>query len=209
MRLFNSNEQPMERTKALFTLGKTQLAQMNRHIYKLLPDTSDEIRLLAFNILDEEEGVITRKIEGIYAELKQPIYTVGAKAKLYKSLGLLYWELIYGDLVLQELEPTILAKALNYTKLAEHDLTADADLKALLGKIYQRLGQYKEAEVAFTQALDLNIPAAQVLPYLAEIKYKLKDYSAMMYYLNLSQTLNDVQGIAQIKKLWNMYAECA
>ena len=72
-----------------------------------------------------------------------------------------------------------------------------------MGKIYKYAQQYQLAESAFQKAISFHISPAQVLPYIAEIKYKTHDYQAIKQYLNLSDTLLDIPQIASVKIFWD------
>lgn len=203
LRLMKKNEAPVERTKALFVLAQGQLSRVNNMLQDLLPDTSDEIRLLSFNILDQQEGYIQKDINKILAVVETTNPESVHYAKFEKNLALLYWELSYRHLILKELEDVTLQKALTYARSALKTLQDDAVIWSLLGKIYYRLKEYKRAEDAFQQALCFDIPASQVLPYLAEISFKMKDYMAVKHYLSESDTLLDIALIAPVKRFWD------
>lgn len=202
-KLMKRNEQPLERTRALFDLSQTQLAQINKILYKLLPDTSDEIRLLAFNILDQEESLIAKEMHKLFAMLKTPDLEPETYAKFKKNIASLYWELFYQNLILKELEKPILENALNYADSVISVLKNDSTLLALLGKIHLGLGELPQATEWFSKTTHFNIAPSQVYPYLAEINYKLKDYVAVQKYLNMSETLSDIEAIAPVKLFWN------
>jgi polysaccharide biosynthesis protein PelE len=204
-RLLLNKYNPVERTNALFALGQEKFNDINKFMYRLLVDDTDEIRLLAFNTLEQQETLITDNIKKILQILKNHNFNTHAEgyAKYEKKLAMLYWELVYNNLVSQELEASILQKALSYTLSALKILSEDAILWTLLGKIYTRMQKYSQAESAFAKALSFNVSPSQVLPYLAEIKYKKGDYAATKQYLNLS-TLLDVPLIAPVKRFWDI-----
>lgn len=200
--LMKKNNAPSERTKALFVLGQNQLSNINKLMYKLLSDDSNEIRLLAFNILDQQESVIVKDIHKLLAILDQTDMGEENHAKFEKNLAMLYWELSYCHLLLQELEESSLSKAQSYALSALEVLKDDATLWALLGKIYGRLHQYKQAEEAFDRTTAFNIPPSQVMPYLAEIQFKKRNYIELQNYLS-SETLLDIPLVAPVKHFWD------
>jgi len=204
-KLMHHEYNPLERTGALFAIGQEKFSDINKFMYELLVDDSDEIRLLAFKILEQQETIITEDIKKTLQILKnQDLESDLEKhAKYKKNLAMLYWELVYSNLVFQELEASILQKALSYTLSALDNLHEDAVLWTLLGKIYTRMHQYRKAEEAFAKAISFNVSPSQVLPYLAEIKYKERDYVATKECLNL-KTLLDVPLVAPVKKFWDL-----
>lgn len=202
LQLMKKNEAPVNRIKALFVLARGQLALINNMLQGLLPDSSDEIRLLSFNILDQQEGFIQNDINRITAIMNNDAIDAINRAKCEKNLAQLYWEQSYRHLILKELKDTNLKKALSHAISSLEVLHNDAAIWSLLGKIYYRLNQYTLAEDAFKKALTLNTPASQVLPYLAEISFKTKDYAAVKNYLGKSDALWDIALIAPVKRFW-------
>lgn len=203
MRLLKKEETADERSKALFVLSQTQLSNINKLIYQLLPDPSDEMRLLAFNILDEQENRIAKRISESFAMLETAKKNHESCAKFEKNIAMLYWELVYDHLISPELEQSILNRALSYAISASKSLENDATIWILLGKIYKHLKQYANAEKAFNKIELSEVPPATVLPYLAEIKFKMRDYQAVQEYLSQSSTLLDVALIAPVKRFWD------
>ena len=189
-----------QRTEALITLG--QFADVNEVMYTLLADDLDEIRLLAFNILEQQERFISEDIEQLLNLLETEDLSEEIRAKFEKNLALHYWELVYRRLIFHELEMSILEKALDYALSALTVLPSDATLWGLLGKIFTRLKKFPEAEEAFFKTTLFNVIPSQVLPYLAEIKYKQRDYLAVKKYLD-SDALLDVTRIAPVKSFWD------
>lgn len=203
IRLQNQQISPLDRTKAFFDLAQWKLSELNRVLYNLLPDTSDEIRLLSFNILDQQEVLIQKDIKKLLSTIESIDLDEEMHAKFEKNLAMLYWELSYCHLVLSELEHITLKKALAHALFAVKHLDKDAMIFSLSGKIYFRLKQYAQAEAAFQKAKKLNIAPSQILPYLAEIKFGMRDFVAVKKCLDASDTLLDITRIAPVKHFWD------
>lgn len=202
LNLMKTHENPVKRIRALFILAQGQLANINNILQDLLPDSSDEIRLLSFNILDQQEGFIEKDINKILSTMETTNPDNLQRAKYEKNLAQLYWELTYRHLVLKELEEGTLKKALSYVQSAILVLHDDPVAWVLLGKIYYKLNELQLAEEALQKASALNLPPSQVLPYLAEIKFKFKDYAEVRFYLGESDSLYDINRIASVKRYW-------
>ena len=202
-RLLKTDESSFDRTEALFSLVSAEMSRVNKTLSNLLPDSSDEIRLLSYNILDQQEAVITEDINELLALLKQPVQNSVTIAKLEKNIALLYWELCYRHLSVKELEELMLTKAEHFARSALKVLSKDATLFALLAKISLRSQKYNEAIEAFHQTIRFNISPMQVLPYLAEIQFKLKDYLLVQEHLDESDTLLDIPLVAPVKRFWD------
>lgn len=203
LHLFQDNAPIKERSAALFALRECPLSQINPLIHELLPDTSDDIRLLAFNILEGQESSIMSRIEALLLRLKTvPDGEPLIKAQCQKSLALLHWELIHHHLIEIELEETIINKAIASALSALTVLSDDAVLWALLGKLYQHRQQDLLAVEAFETAMSCHSAPTEVLPYLAEIRFKQGDYSAIQALLSQSDALLDMMQIAPVKRFW-------
>lgn len=205
LKLFSIQQSVIERTKALFALGKNRLAAINQQLYQLLPDSMDEIRLLAFNILDKQEGEITKNINRLFEkmEVAQREQRYGDVAECQKELAECYWELIYHHLILPELETTVVHTALKLVHEACKVLPKDAGLQLILAKLYWRLKEYSQAEQALLRAQKLHALPSETIPYLAEIKYYARDFAAVQELLNSDNSLRDIPQLAPIIKFWS------
>lgn len=205
LKLFSPQQPVFERTKALFSLGKNRLAAINQQLYQLLPDSVDEIRLLAFNILDKQEGEITKTINMLFEKLEAAQSTGQDRevAEYQKELAECYWELMYHQLILPELESTVAQTALKLAHQACGVLTKDARLQLILAKLYWRLKDYSQAEKALSQAQVLQALPSETIPYVAEIKYYLRDYAAVQKLLKSDDRLRDIPQLASVVKFWS------
>lgn len=191
------------RMEALLILGRVNVAAVNESMNVLLSDKSDEIRLLAFNLLDQQESMITKEIDQLTSLLQHTKHSAHARAKLEKNIAILYWELIYRQLVMRELRGAILQNAKRYARAALTVLQQDATLWALLGKINLRMQEDQQAEEALKKAMDFHVAPLQVLPYLAEIEYKKRNFVAMGQWLQGSLSLLDNAKTAAIRHVWD------
>ncbi len=200
--LFQQDKTASERTDALFMLGQRQLSTVNQLMHQLLLDNQDEMRLLAFNILDQQQNLITEDVKKLLNLLKTMQPWSEAHARVEKNLAILYWEMVYRQLVVHELEESMLNQAKIYAVSACNMLKDDPSLWVLIGKIYLKMNKYSDAESAFQQAFSCKIAVAQALPYLAEIKYNLHDYLGVYQCLRESDTLLDIARVAPVKRFW-------
>ena len=202
-KLLETDTAVAKRAQALFMLGQNKLADINPLMYELLPDSSDEIRLLAFNILEQQENTITQKLEHLFALLASDDLTPILQAQCQKNVAILYWELVYNHLISPEVQTSVLNKAQSYALAALQILNQDAAIWVLLGKIYRHLQRYTEAEAAWEQACKFKAFTIPLLPYFAELKYRAKDYQALRQYLDQSEALVDIARIAPVKRFWD------
>lgn len=143
----------------------------------VLTDPSEDLRLLAYGMLDKQEKRINQAIDD---ELKKFADSHDAQAAdggegpvlaAARRLSDLYWELIYQRLVQGDLRQHALAESAKYCRIALHHAPYDAALMLRHGRLQHALGQPEEAVDAYYKALALGLPATRVLPYLAELRF--------------------------------------
>jgi len=141
-------------------------------------DASEDLRLLAYGMLDNLEKRINHAID---QELQawQNAQAANDEAQSMESarqLADLYWELVYQALAQGDLRDHACAQALHY---CEYVLARQPDNAALVlrkGRLLHALGQKEEAQAAYTHARSLGLPATRVLPYEAELCFEQRDF---------------------------------
>jgi hypothetical protein len=134
-----------------------------------LRDPVDDIRLLAYAVLDAREREIQVAIQALSAELgaagERP-----APLSVHARLAELYWELAYQELVEGELLAFCLQQVLDHAgrALTSPDMPRMAFLS---GRALLRLGRSVEARARFTSAFERGLPMEIVGPYLAEAAF--------------------------------------
>lgn len=140
----------------------------------LLDDNADDIRLVAFGMLDKEEKKIAERIHTL---LQQPVPALSSRRYLReKQLAELYWELTYSGLVHGDLRHYTLDHALSHAEAALAINDKAAGMHFLAGRILNALGREDEAEQRMEKATTLGIPIQRTQPYLAEFAFKRGDY---------------------------------
>jgi hypothetical protein len=135
-----------------------------------LRDPVDDVRLLAYAVLDAREREIQVEIQALSSRLAAP----GERPlplSLHARLAELYWELVYQELVGGELLAHCLDKVLDHTgrALAARDMPRMA---FLAGRALLRLGRPGEARTALIGAFERGLPMEILGPYLAEAAFQ-------------------------------------
>jgi hypothetical protein len=160
------------RMKSLLTLQAVPQRVANPILEELLGDETDDVRLLAFGMLDAEEKTLTRHIHQERMNLERKLPQLERQACL-RRLAELHWELIYASLAQGELRRYMLGEARRYVDAAlACGETHDAGLHFLRGRILLTLGEYDEAVVAIGSAVASGLAEASALPYMAEIAFR-------------------------------------
>lgn len=192
-----------QRLKALLAVSTTGGRKVNRLLRLATGDTDDEIRLLAFNLFDRQEKVVTQAISQNLGELKK-VRGSAQRAELCRSLALSYWEMVYNDLAQAELQNFFVEQSLNYASQACELGGDDPAMALLIGRIHLLRGQTDQAEAMILKAQSLGALPARVLPYLAEIAYTRRDFKALTDYLQQETSLKHKPGIGPVAQFWGV-----
>jgi polysaccharide biosynthesis protein PelE len=134
-----------------------------------LLDPLDEVRLLAYSMLDKKEKNIDKEI---HAQLQAMDNSVKEKYLLgHLKLAESYWELSYLGLVQGQAKMHILQDAYTHIKQVLDDRPDDAEIWFLQARIALELELYDIAERSLLQALQLGMNKARVAPYQAELAF--------------------------------------
>lgn len=160
--------------------------KINPIIRTLLSDKQDEIRLLAFQLLNKQENELLPHINDCLKSL-ETAHTPAAQFFYQKELACLYWELDFRGLIEEKLSNFTLNKSLNYGKAALILNPSDLSLLLLLGRIYLKLKDYASAHMHFELYITHGGFKDRVISYLAEIYFYEKKYQ------NIKQLITDHQ----------------
>ncbi len=151
----------------------------------LLSDSSEDIRLLAYGMLDAQEKRINQLIHQASQEFAAERGVAGnatmslACLQAAERLSDLYWELIYQELALGDLRRYAIAESLRYCDMVLAERSDNAALNLRRGRLLHELGEAAAAEQAYERARSLGMPATRILPYLAELRFDAGDYPAV------------------------------
>ncbi|MCP3176797.1 MAG: tetratricopeptide repeat protein [Desulfuromonadales bacterium] len=190
-----------QRLKALLAVSAVGGRKINQLLRLATGDTDDEIRLLAFNLFDRQEKVISQTISDNLGKLRTATNPL-QKAEVCRTLALSYWEMVYNDLAQAELQNFFVEQSLQYARQACELGGEEPAMSLLIGRIYLRRGQVEEAEKMIRKALALGALPARTLPYLAEIAYSRRDFQALSEYLRQEPSLRHKPGIGPVAQFW-------
>lgn len=165
-----------------------------------LRDPSDDVRLLAYSMLDQQESKINQRIETTLQQLAAA--EEGQKAALHATLARWYWELAYLGLA----QGSVLSHVLNQAR--EHADTALAlgaseDTHLLAGRIAMELGQLDVAEAHLSSAEAAGIDVEKLLPFRAEIAFVQGQYEAIPGHLaELPEEILQRPPFAALARYW-------
>jgi polysaccharide biosynthesis protein PelE len=149
-----------------------------------LRDAVDDVRLLAYAMLDRRDGALQARIQTCERALARGAIEPKEAAALEYSLAQLHWELAYTGLAAGAVEERALDSAARHVRaVLEHKAGAGAsahgnELAALflLGRILLRKGALDQAEEVLEDARARGFSDASIRPYLAEIAFLRRDF---------------------------------
>ena len=173
-----------------------------RSVREMLSDPSDDLRLVAYGILDAREKSINARIHAAMQRLAQ-LPPARERAALERQLADLYWELVYQGLVQGDLRDHALAQVRKHLDQALSLDPEDAALWSLSGRLAAQEGGYDEAQRAFERARLFGLSEARVLPYLAEVAFRLRRFDEVRELARKLGASSQTQRTAQVIQDWD------
>ncbi|MBS0336157.1 MAG: hypothetical protein JSS40_04985 [Proteobacteria bacterium] len=199
---------PVEtRMRALLTIQDLPSRVANPIIRNMLADPSDDVRLVAYGILDSREKRINARIQAARAHLEGD--DPNSRLPAEKELAELYWELVYQGLVQGDLQKHAAAQSRAHFDAALKLAPEDAALWALGGRLANFAGQYERAWHAFTRAMEFGMPEVRALPYLAEVAFRMRRFDRVRQMLERIAQTSHTQRMAQVIDYWNANGRAA
>lgn len=188
------------RVKALLSAHAMSSRYSVPMLKELLGDEADDLRLLAYGMLDNREKTLNALIHNLLKKLeecREPRLT-----ELYrKQIAELYWAFAYEYLAEGDMLAYMLKQA-EFHARAALETRSDGDLWVLLAQILIKREMHAEAEAAFDRAIGLGMPVTRIEPYLAELAYLRHDYQAVRAHLQRIPFDNQIPRVANIQRFW-------
>ncbi len=200
-RLERSSIPAPQRLQSLLALQGVPPRISSPLLHHMLGDTSDDIRLVAYGLLDGREKKITADINQELDNLKT---ADGTERRLIsqKRLAELYWELAYSGLAQGDLRVHALTQALLYADEALSLAPQDAGLSFLKGRVLHELKRDDEAYQMLQDAITRGLPDSRALPYIVEILFYRGDYTTVRMLLKRISALQVTPIMKGVTRFW-------
>jgi Flp pilus assembly protein TadD len=166
----NERDERDARVEALSaSRGRTDRASVAL-LWRGLKDADEEVRLLAFALLESKTCAAYRRIHAHTQELETA--SGALRGLLNARLAFEHWELAWLGLVQGEILIYELGVAEQRARAALEHEPRSASLHLLLGRIQLRRNRLDQARAMFVRAAELGLPAAVQRPYLAEVEFR-------------------------------------
>jgi hypothetical protein len=136
---------------------------------RALRDPEDDVRLLAYALLDRKEQAITARIRLHQKRLDSA--RGDQKVSHHSAIAFDCWELIHLGLVQGEVMNYLLATAREHAEAALRRRPKNPGLEFLLGKVLARMGEPELASDALRRAENLGIDSEIISPYMREVGF--------------------------------------
>jgi hypothetical protein len=196
-------DMPLDRRlNALMSLQDTPTRITGGLLRKLLSDETDDVRLLAYGILDGKERQITLRIQDETNGLEK-LTEADSRYEAHKRIGELYFELVYQDLVQGYMRLFSAEEARKHIALALHHHTdEDAGLYFMLGRLELLQGNMAEAEAAFAQAQQGHFTYERLLPHLLELRFMQRRFADVRALLNGNTQAASLPALMPVCNYW-------
>jgi hypothetical protein len=191
------------RMQSLLTLQAVPSRVANPILEELLGDTTEDVRLVAFGMLDSEEKKIAKEIR-LETQRQSLELTHVQRFDSLRRLAELNWELVYACLIQGELRQHILLQAKAHVEAAlALGVPPGSGLVFLLGRILLELGDFNAAERVMLEAMNLGQAKTSTLPYLAEVAFHRRDFPQVRQFMQQLSALNLASRTRAVEDFWN------
>lgn len=200
--LGNSEVPTRSRMRAMVALQHMSGRIASPLLRNVLNDSSEDLRLLAYGMLDSLERNVSRAIDEELSALQKAQEQEGTDSlgpmglQAARKLSALYWELVYQDLALGDMREHAIRESLRYCDLVLAQQSRNAQIHLRRGQLLHATGRYREAQEAYERAQQLGMPATRVLPYLAELSFAQRDFTKTR---QLMQQLDDWSALPRLR----------
>jgi hypothetical protein len=162
------------RFKSLLALQGMPAKIANPLLQEMLGDPADEVRLVAYGILDNQEKNINQHVHEEVQNLREA-QTPEMKLIALRRLAELYWELVYGGLVHGDVRAHAMGETERYLDQAMQLAPDDAGLWFLKGRLLL-FKRDAAAEAALHRAVANGLEESRVLAYLGQLAFERRNY---------------------------------
>ncbi|MEZ5657269.1 MAG: lipopolysaccharide N-acetylglucosaminyl transferase [Burkholderiaceae bacterium] len=190
-----------DRLTALLALQETPARASADLLRQLLADPIEDIRLLAYGMLDGKEKKLSSRImaeEGLLERATRDEERFGC----HKRLAELFWELAYQRLVEGDMKRYACQQAAEHARSAIGHDAGDAGLWYLLLRVAVEIGDIDQAGEALKQARALGFPEEQLTPYEAELAFLGRDLPAIARCMTRIGDLSLPAHLARVRQFW-------
>lgn len=195
------------RTRALNAIASKPARIAGDLLRKLLSDPLEDLRLVAYGLLDTQEKALRARISEQSARLEhlsaEPHASPASHAELLRHLAELNFELVYQSLVQGDVRDLTLAQAIEHAEAAIRLDPGDGGLRQLLARMHLEQGDTDRACDDLIRATEDGLPDNRVLPYLAEMAYRRGDWASVRTLMQRIDPLTVTPRMSALVRYWH------
>ena len=192
---------PERRVRAVMATRQMTSQEAIPVLKEALRDPVDDVRLLAYSMLDSKEEEINGTIRSLQARLDtlDPIQ----HRDLHERISNCYWELSYLGLAQGEVLRHALSRSLYHLEQAIDAGSGEPGLHIQHGRLLMHLQRWGDADESFSRAVEKGVPESNVAPYLAEIAFEKRDFHQVVNYIrHLGPSVRKSERLAAVAAFW-------
>ncbi len=159
------------RVRAVLATRRLDGARAVPLLREALRDRQEDVRLLAYALLEDRERQADATVRGLLAALALAGPPSSQAAVLHDRLANAYWEMCYQELVAGELESFALARVVEHLDAAAATGGPTAARWLLRARVLLRRGDAAGAREALDESRRAGMPARTVDRYVAEVAF--------------------------------------
>ncbi len=205
--LTGSSMSDMQRIQALFKLQSLHSRHTTNILRSLLTDKSEDLRLVAFGLLDKTEKTIFARIHQELTLLKN-VVDDEHKIEHWRQLAYTYWELVYQQAVVGDVMAFAIDQVRVYATEVLFQEERDGGMWTLLGQVNFIAEDHEVTRYCFSRALTCGLPESRIVPYMAEVLFTQRDYANLQVLLSIQTSLDDLATLKPVVEYWGMPQPC-
>lgn len=191
------------RMQSLLTLQAVPGRVANPILEELLGDDCDDVRMVAFGMLEAKEKKLSGRIHEGKRNLDHSL-SKHARYDCLRHLAELHWELTYAGLVQGGLVAHNLNQAWKYIEEAlSMDEKHESGIWFLKGRILLAQGAMEPARQALEESMQMGQSQSSVLPYLSELAFQKRDFTQVHTYMRALGPLHATARTQAIVDFWS------
>jgi hypothetical protein len=192
---------PERRIKAIMATRQMNSQEAIPVLKEALRDPADDVRLLAYSMLDAMEEEINTTIRSLLARLESE--EAFQHQDLHERISNSYWELAYLGLAQGAVLRHVLNRSLHHLEQALAIGARDPGLHMQRGRLLMHQQRWDDAAEAFATAVEKGVPENSVAPYLAEIAFEKRDFNQVVTFIGrLGPSIRKSERLAAIAAYW-------
>ncbi len=199
--LTNPEVPDAQRVAALLAIHDIPASVTSGLLRQLLADPQDDMRLLAYGMLDGKEKAISNRLLAEEAALKTSA-DAAARFGSHKRIAELHWELVAQRLVQGDVRMHACRQSRTHARSALAIDAADGGLWLLLARLELVLGDMEDGRRALENAETNGLPRSLLLPLIAEYDFLQRRFAGVR---RAFDELGSAPGTLQLAAAWRYW----